>query len=123
MMVWQKLMSAPAAGGFSCTITIGDYFGAIYGYNPSLAIGSIDAEPIPGETLFGCYWIPGDNLYVAFETDIVSTVTSLDVWLGGVNYGGSGAWTYGDLDGDMVTHVIRGTMPSATSGTILLELK
>jgi hypothetical protein len=125
-MIWQKLMMAEAApAGYSCTITIGDYFGVLYGYgtedgNLGQNVGSIDAEPIPGETLVDCFWDPAGAATVVILGNVTGLVGSLNVWLGGVNYGGSGNWTY---DGSFATSVTTGTSPSNTSGTILLEIK
>jgi hypothetical protein len=120
-MIWQKLMVADAApAGYSCTITIGDYFSFYYGYEgDTLAFGSISNQPISGEVMRGCFWEDGENLSVAFVGDITGLVGSLNVWLGGVNYGGAGNWSFGSGE----TTVTRTGAPSNKSGTILLEIK
>lgn len=116
----QKLMDAPASSGYSCTITIGN-LGSYYGYYEG-ALGSLDAEPIPGYTSSVITWdVSGGHTVAGFHTDILSLVNSLNVWIGGVNFGGAGSWYY-DSDND-VTEVDIFAIPSATSGTILFELR
>jgi hypothetical protein len=125
MMVWQKLMMAEAApAGYSCTITIGTPGGGFYGYDTGALIvtfGSISAEPISSETLTGVVWSTFGSI-VAFDGDVLSLVGSLDVWIGGVDYGGSGDWEY-NTGYPGLTAVETVGYPGATSGTILLELK
>jgi hypothetical protein len=122
MMIWQKLMSAPAVVGYSCNLTIG-FFSGVYGFGtvafPGADFGSIDAEPIPGETLRGAFWTTTPEFFVSFVGDVTSLVGGFDVYFNGANYGGAGAWSFSSGN----TSVIRPTIPSETSGTYLFEIK
>lgn len=67
-------------------MTAGDLFGIGAGYYPQFSVGSIDAEPIPGETLVQCYSATGSGSILAFSGDIVSVVTGKTVWIDSVEY-------------------------------------
>lgn len=123
-MIWQKLIAPTAAlGGYSCNVTVGDSGGGGYGYDTGLlagVIGSIDGQPIPGETLLAVVWATGGSaFYVFFDGDITGLVGSLDAYVDGVNYGGSGSWDFADG----YTNYVAGSGPSFTSGTYLFEIK
>jgi hypothetical protein len=123
MLIWQKLMMAEAApAGFSCNITLGSGSG-FYGYDTGVLVGtfgSIDGEPIPGETLVTAVWNGSNNLSVAFDGDILATLTTLNVYVNSVNYGGSGEW---DNSSGIYTVLERNVAVPETSGTYLFELK
>lgn len=125
-MIWQKLMSAPeVASGYSCNLTIGTGGGG-YGYDTGVitgTFGSIDAEPIPGETLLAAVWASdGSFLTVAFDyaAGLVDVLQPLDVCINGVNYGGSGLWD-DSSEIFVIFEVYSG--PTLTSGTYLVEFK
>jgi hypothetical protein len=126
MMVWQKLMSAPAAaGGYSCNLTVGNFSGAVYGYDTEdglgLSIGSIDAEPVPGFTMATAAW-SGTDLSIYFIGDCLSLVTSLNVYIDSVNRGGAGSWVYNSAIPGYTT-LDRTVTIGITSGTYLFEIK
>lgn len=115
-------MSAPATGGgYSCNVTVGVFSGVFYGYFSGL-MGSIDAEPIPGEILVGFYWTsnPGTPV-VWFNGDITSTVSGLDVYFDGVQVGDGGDWAYNSVDNR--TELTCFDEVDYASGTYLLEIK
>jgi hypothetical protein len=118
----RKLMDAPAAGGFSCNLTVGEFSGFFYGYDTGVAVdtfGSISGQPISGEVMDYCFWFSdGSTLSVGFAGDLLSTLDLLDVHINGVNYGGIGDWAYGTG-----TTLTVGSGPTLTSGTYLLEFK
>jgi hypothetical protein len=121
-LIWQKLIAPTAAAGYSCNLTIGTFSGVL-GFGtvavPGVAFGSIDAEPIPGETLNCALWTTTPEFVVNFAGDVVSLVNGFDVYFNGVNYGGAGAWSF--TSG--ATNLSRPTTPSETTGTYLLEIK
>jgi hypothetical protein len=119
-MIWQKLIAPTASGGYSCNLTIGG--SDPYGYSVSLAgtFGSIDAEPVPGETLEVMAWGSFINIkLIYFAGDIVTLLNPFDVYFNGVNYGGAGSWA---VDGSYTGYELS-SAPPETSGTYLLELK
>jgi hypothetical protein len=126
MLIWQKLMNAPAvSGGYSCNLTVGDFSGILYGYDTpagqGVSIGSIDAEPVPSFTMASASWT-GTDLAVWFIGDCLSLVSSLNVYIDGVNRGGSGSWVYNtDIAG--YTTLDRTVTIGITSGTYLFEIK
>lgn len=116
-----------AAAGYSCTLTIGNSSGVLYGYAKSGDLqgfgpfGSISGQPIAGQTLDTLYWDnPSTAFFAAFAGDILSTLTALNVWVNGVNYGGAGSW-----DNSSGTHTVYegASGPSLTSGSYLVEIK
>lgn len=81
--------------GYSFTMTAGNYVGFVFGYYPDIGFGSIDAEPIPGETLISCVSAPSQRRSsVAFPGDLTSLLTGLQVWIDGVPFTLTTPWTY-----------------------------
>lgn len=90
--------SDAGGGGISFNMTAGDFASAIQGYLSSgnyaglPAIGSISAEPIPGNPL---QVLISGNPQVAITGDVTATVTGLTIWVDSVEYPFDGAdWAY-----------------------------
>lgn len=96
----RKKKAAPdPGGGYSFTMTAGDYQGIIQGYGPGFEIGSIDAEPIPGHPLLGIFLWGSSFWATAFTGNCLELVAGKTVWVDGVNYPfDSYDWVY-DADG------------------------
>lgn len=76
-----------ASPGYSFNMTAGDFSGVIQGYADatSVNIGSIDAEPITGETLqFLLTGSAGNG--ISFHGDVTASVSGKSVWVDGVQY-------------------------------------
>lgn len=74
------------AGGYSCTMTAG-VDGGDAGFSVAGAYGSINAEPVPGETCEAIGTSGGAIFIVSFTGDITATLSGLHVWVDGVDYG------------------------------------
>jgi hypothetical protein len=94
--MFPGLMMAAAAtpAGYSFTMTAEDG-GPVIGYDIGVigTFGSIDAEPIPGETLLNLF--SGFVNNIAFSGDLTSLLSGLTVWVDDVEYPFDLAdWTY-----------------------------
>ena len=102
--MFSPAIDAAPPSGYSFNMTAGDPNGSIQGYsNGSLlpAFGSIDAEPISGETLL--YLATGSIANeMRFDGDIVSLLSGLTVWVDSVEYPGNGDWFLSSGDTFMV---------------------
>ncbi len=83
---------------YSFNMTAGNLAGVFFGYQ-SGSFGSIDAEPIGGQTLSVCLYDPGNiagqgQSYIAFNTDLTSLLTTQTVWIDSVQYAPGTGWTY-----------------------------
>lgn len=91
-----------APPGFSFNMTAGDLGGAAQGYadETSAGIGSIDAEPIPGETLQ--FLVTGTVINgINFHGDVLGSVTGRSVWVDSIQYPFDlSDWAY-DSDNDV----------------------
>lgn len=116
--------AAPPAA-FSCSMTAGNFSGAVFGYSNGTGIpafGSIDQQPIPGETL---NLLAGPPLSgIQFAGDVTSSVAGLSVWVDGVEYPfDSQDWTH-----VMPANVTTGSWTSgaptfANAVTYFIEIK
>ena len=86
----------PEPESISFTMTAGNLADTYFGYI-SGSIGSIDQEPIPGNTFNGI--ISGDINQLAFTGDVLSLVSGLTVWVDDVEYAGVGWSDWAFLNG------------------------
>lgn len=96
----RKKAAPDPGGGYSFTMTAGDSGVGLYGYDPGLffgIFGSIDHEPIPGETLALVLSDGASGFTIAMMGDVMALVEGLDVWVDGVPQGISAEW---DFNGD-----------------------
>ncbi len=116
-----KVASGGGGGGYSVTMTAADYAGFLVGYFPLAASGSIDVEPIPGETLASIVSLPGQASVVQFVGDITHLLIGLHVWVEGVNMAG-GPWSYVSESG--TTEYAFGNGSEFTDGNVyFIEIK
>lgn len=120
-----RLVPAPAGGSsvYSCHVTAGSY-SAITGYLPTTSTGSIDTEPVPGQTLSACYTSSNSYFNVFFSGNIASLLAGLHVWLDGIDYGIGDSGTRFTYSSGNTKWSITSGLPSMTVGnTYLLEIK
>lgn len=114
---------APAPSGYSFTMTAGytSVSGGFYGYFPPLAIGSINAQPVPGHTLFACASsVALNESSVAFTDDALSLVGGLKPWIDGVDVGFS---VFANTSGQTGSTVPRSTFTFEEGETYFIEFK
>lgn len=90
---------AAAPSGYSFTMTAGQAFGFVNGYSTGGdlgAFGSIDQEPISGQTLAALFELGGGDGSINFDGDIVSIVSGLTVWVDSVEYPFDSDWVFAD---------------------------
>ena len=98
--IMPAIRKKPApGGGYSFTMTAGEYGFGINGYSNGVFgnFGSIDHEPIPGETLVAFASDGASVFAIAIMGDARALVEGLDVWVDGVPLGISEEWFF---DGD-----------------------
>ncbi len=95
--------AAPAGGEGSFNMTAGDFgAGTFVGYFPAFAIGSIDAQPLPGTTLNLLISGSGGNA-IAFSGNQMATLGGKTVRVDSVSYPFDGAdWAYDSGDDQTV---------------------
>lgn len=116
------------ASGYSCTVTVGNYSSALFGYEKAPGtyggFGSINVEPIAGQTLALCYCNHWTLFSVAFVGDISATLAGLHVWWDGVDYGIGDVTTRWDFDDTYTVWSISTGLPTfVNASTKLLEIK
>lgn len=86
--------------GYVFSLTAGNYADFVIGYAREgnlfgiPAIGSIDAEPVPGHTLDSCF-INSGSLSIYLLGDATALLAGRPVKINGVSYGdGDAGWTY-----------------------------
>lgn len=96
----SKKKAADPGGGYSFTMTAGDYFGFASGYGgPGEDVGGISNEPIPGQTLL-MFLGPSftNSADILFAGDILDIVNGLTVWVDGIEYAaGNDGWEYDSI--------------------------
>jgi hypothetical protein len=124
------LSGASDPTGYSFSMTAGNTGGVAFGYarsGDSIGIGpfgSINAEPIPGQTLDDVLSLSG-NSYVIFAGDQTALLTGLTVWVDSVGYGAGdgGDWAY-DSDNDRTVVVWSSGGPVFADGvTYSIEIR
>lgn len=114
------------AAGYSCNVTAGAS-GSYVGYDTTLLIGSISAEPVPGHTINGIFSYSGVFSVVGFVGDIETLLTGLHVWIDGVDKGAGDDIGYGSgwqYDGSSSTVWGANTTFGFVNGnTYLVEIK
>lgn len=81
--------AAAVAAGYSFNMTAGDFGGSIQGYsdgNLLPAFGSIDAEPVSGETLVALIDQGSGSGGIVFTGDLLAEFTGLSVYVDSVEY-------------------------------------
>jgi hypothetical protein len=114
----------PPAEGYAYAITAGQtsaYTGFVFGET-----GAINAEPIPGATLYSTVSVrsnagEGGIEIVGDRNVLEALLTDKEVWIGGVLIGDESHWSF---DSYMATWWIEEGFPAfAVDGTYLIELK
>lgn len=114
------------AGGFSCTMTAATISGVGVGYSDgtlATAGGSIDQEPVPGETMIVC-GDDGANTGVYFAGDLTATLNGLSVWVDSVDYTSAFGTTWTFSGGSTFITTSDGGRPTFTASTsYLIQIK
>ncbi len=90
-----------SASGYTCTMTAGT-LGFVVGYVSGGSVGSINQQPIPGQTLRQFISSFGTT-NIKFEGNIAALLSGLKVYVNGVSYASNfSGWSYNGGDGATV---------------------
>ncbi|MCB1471103.1 MAG: hypothetical protein KDK08_28950, partial [Rhizobiaceae bacterium] len=114
-------------GGYSCTMTAATIPGAgATGYSEGSlfgAAGSIDQEPVPGETVTVIGSDPSATI-IYFLGDLTSILNGLSVWVDGTDYTSLFGTTWTHTSGVTYIGTTDGGRPTFTASTsYLIEIK
>jgi len=108
-------------GAYACTLTAGSFVFST-GYVAGAA-GSIDQQPVPGETLRQFVSSFGTTS-IKFEGDVTGLLAGLTVYVGGVSYAaGFSGWSYNGGDGTTGGTWSSGGPVFVSAGVYAVEIK
>lgn len=112
---------AVGGGTYACTLTAASFVFST-GYVAGAA-GSIDQEPVPGETLRQFVSSFGTTS-IKFEGDVTALLSGLTVYVGGVSYAaGFSGWSYNGGDGTTGGTWSSGGPTFVNAGVYAVEIK
>ena len=111
-----------SASGYTCTLTAGTFVFA-KGYISGGSTGSINQEPIPGQTLRQFISSFGTT-NIKFEGNIAALLSGLTVYVAGVSYASNfSGWSYNGGDGATVGTWASGGPIFVASSVYAVEIK